>query len=139
MPLSRRRHGSRAAVAGLPLARSKSVAQLVMYEGDSTAAIAAQSGTLGDFMAGAPAVASRKGPDGRRVAILPLPADDRLVILDADNGAVLRTVALGVLPIASVIAADGATAWVSVFGGPKPCRVSAARRSAAILRQNQSA
>ena len=112
---------------GPPLARAKSVAQLVTYATDSTAAIVAQSGTLGDFMAGAPAIATQRGADGHRVAIVPLPADDKLVILDADNGATLRTVALGVLPIASVISLDGATAWVSVFGGPKP--VSGQRRA----------
>jgi YVTN family beta-propeller protein len=107
---------------GPPLARAKSVAQLITYANDSTATIIAQSGALGDFLAGAPAIASQPGSDGHRIAVLPLPADDRLAILDADNGTLLRTVALGVLPIASVISADGATAWVSVFGGPKPTR-----------------
>ena len=105
---------------GPPLARAKSVAQLVSFGTDSSAPIATQSGTLGDFLAGAPAIATRAGADGHRVAVLPLPADDKLVILDADNGATLRTVPLGVLPIAAVIAPDGATAWVTVFGGPKP-------------------
>ncbi len=105
---------------GPPLARAKSVSQLIAYSTDSAATVIAESGALGDFMAGGPAVALRKGADGRRVAVLPLPADDKLVVLDADNGARLRTVPLGVLPIASVISPDGATAWVTVFGGPKP-------------------
>jgi YVTN family beta-propeller protein len=82
--------------------------------------VVAESGPLGDFMAGAPAIASIKSADGHRVAVLPLPADDKLVILDVETGKTLRSVALGVLPIASVISSDGATAWVSVFGGPKP-------------------
>jgi YVTN family beta-propeller protein len=105
---------------GPPLARAKSVAQLISYSTDSAARIVSESGTLGDFMAGAPAVAKRAGADGHRVAVLPLPADDKLVVLDADNGQTLRTVPLGVLPIAAALSDDGATAWVSVFGGPKP-------------------
>ena len=107
---------------GPPLARAKSVAQLVSYGTDASAAIVTQSGTLGDFMAGGPSVASQKGADGHRVALLPLPADDKLAIVDADNGQFLRSVAVGVLPIASVVSADGAIAWVSVFGGPKPTK-----------------
>ncbi len=105
---------------GPPLTRAKSVAQLIAYAADRSAAIITQSGALGNFMTGAPSIATRKGADGHRVAVLPLPADDKLAILDADNGAMLRFIPLGVLPIASVLSPDGATAWVSVFGGPKP-------------------
>src|SRR4029079_17662081 len=57
---------------------------------------------------------------GHRVIVLPLPANDSLAVLDAESGALLRTVALGVLPGASVVSPDGGTAWVSVLGGPKP-------------------
>ena len=105
---------------GPPLARAKSVAQLIAYSADSSATIATASGSLGDFMAGGPAIALRAGADGHRIAVLPLPADDKLAILDADTGTPLRTVSLGVLPIAAAISADGATAWVTVFGGAKP-------------------
>jgi hypothetical protein len=62
---------------GPPLAKAKSVAQLVTYSTDSAATIVAASGALGDFMAGGPAVAARKSADGHRVALLPLPADDK--------------------------------------------------------------
>ncbi len=105
---------------GPPLSRAKSVTQLISYAADSTAAIVTESGPLGDFMAGGPAIAARAGADGHRVAVLPLPADDKLIVLDADSGTTLRSVALGVLPVASVISPDGATAWVTVFGGAKP-------------------
>ena len=105
---------------GPPLSRARSVTQLVSYSGDTKAPIAMESGALGTFMAGAPAIATTKNADGHRVAVLPLPADDKLVVIDADNGALLRSVPLGVLPIASVISTDGSTAWVTVFGGPKP-------------------
>ena len=109
---------------GPPLARAKSVTQIVSYRGDSTLGsaltIATSSGPLGDFMAGAPSFARSAPARGPRLAVLPLPADDKLAILDADQGKLLRTVPLGVLPIASVIANDGTVAWVSVFGGAKP-------------------
>jgi len=103
-----------------PLNGAKAVSHLVTYGDDSLASVALSSGALGEFMAGSPSIAEKKGIDGHRVAVLPLPADDKLVVLDADTGALLRTVALGVLPVASVISADGSTAWVTVFGGPKP-------------------
>ena len=105
---------------GPPLSRAKSFAQFITFTTDSSAAIASESGALGNFMVGGPAVATRKSADGHRVSVVPLPADDKLMVLDADNGATIRTVPLGVLPVASAISPDGATAWVTVFGGPKP-------------------
>ncbi|MEP6495036.1 MAG: alkaline phosphatase family protein [bacterium] len=103
-----------------PISGAKAVSHLVTYGDDSLATVALSSGALGEFMAGSPAIAAKAGTDGHRAAVLPLPADDKLVVLDADNGALLRAVPLGVLPIAAVISADGSTAWVTVFGGPKP-------------------
>ncbi|MEP6762779.1 MAG: bifunctional YncE family protein/alkaline phosphatase family protein [Gemmatimonadaceae bacterium] len=105
---------------GPPLSRSKSVTQLVTYSSDSAAIPAAQSGPLGAFMAGSPAIARVANKSGQRVLVLPLPADDKLVVLDANTNQVIRTVQLGVLPIAAAISDDGTVAWITVFGGPKP-------------------
>jgi DNA-binding beta-propeller fold protein YncE len=106
--------------------RRPSVAQLSAFAiGAST--IKANSGALGDYMAGAPAVAARANSTGRRVAVLPLPANDRLLVLDADGLTPLDTIELGVEPIAAAISDDGATAWVSLLGGAKP---TAAQRQA---------
>lgn len=105
---------------GPPLSRAKSVAQWVTYRPDSNDAIVRESGAIGSFLTGGTAIATSPGPDGIRVAVLPLPADDKLLILDADRNTVLRTVPLGVLPVAAAIAPDGRTAWVTVFGGAKP-------------------
>ena len=105
---------------GPPLSRAKSVAQFVTYAADSTAALVHESGAIGSFMTGGPSIAIRKNRDGKRVAVLPLPADDQLAVFDADNSKLLRSIALGVLPVASAIADDGTVAWVTVFGGPKP-------------------
>ncbi|MFN8579944.1 MAG: hypothetical protein U0163_03065 [Gemmatimonadaceae bacterium] len=43
------------------------------------------SGPLGDYMAGNPAIARTRGRSGRRLAILTLPANDKLAVLDADR------------------------------------------------------
>jgi hypothetical protein len=75
---------------------------------------------LGDYMAGAPAIASSAGADGKRLAIVPLPANDGLAVLDAETGALIRTIPLGVEPIAAAISADGRTAYVTILGGAKP-------------------
>src|SRR5207249_8078614 len=54
---------------------------------------------------------------GHRVAVLPLPANDALAVFDADSGVLLKTIPLGVLPVAAVISWDGSVAYVSVMGG----------------------
>lgn len=77
-------------------------------------------GAFGHDMAGSPAVARRANGSGHRVAILPLVADDQLAVVDAESGALLRTVKLGVAPLAAVISADGSQAWVTELGGNQP-------------------
>jgi DNA-binding beta-propeller fold protein YncE len=108
---------------GEPLPRNGIVARVAVFEsaakGD-TVFPAFSSGPLGDYMAGAPAVAKRAGADGHRVAAVPLPANDALAIVDAETGSLLRMVPLGVEPIAAVVSADGSVAYVSVLGGAKP-------------------
>lgn len=76
--------------------------------------------SLGEYMAGGPAVARTPNATGRRVAGVPLPANDALAIIDADAGTTIGTVKLGVLPVAAAISDDGAVAWVTVFGGARP-------------------
>ena len=78
------------------------------------------SGALGDFMAGSPAVATRAGADGRRVAVVPLTANDALAVIDAETGRSVRLIPLGVAPIAAVLSPDGAVAYVSNLGGTQP-------------------
>ena len=111
------------------LAHTKSVTQLFAYDGDSVASRASggdsavvrwSSPALGDYIAGSPAVAKRANATGHRVAVLPLPANDALAVFDADSGVLLKTIPLGVLPVAAVISWDGSVAYVSVMGGRKP-------------------
>ncbi len=94
--------------------------------GDSAAPLW-RSPALGDYMAGGPAIATSAGADGKRVAVVPLPANDAVAVIDAETGALIRTIPLGVEPIAAVISADGRTAYVTILGGPKP---KAGQRSA---------
>src|SRR5258708_1225087 len=103
--------------------RAPDVTQLSAFDGAETGdsvRMLFNSGSLGDYMAGAPSIASRPGADGRRLAVLPLPANEGLAVIDADWGRLIRTISLGVEPIAAVISADGRTAYVSILGGPKP-------------------
>lgn len=110
---------------GAALPQNGIVAQVAAFpadaRGDSTAP-AWTSPALGDFMAGAPAVAPHASPDGRRYAVVPLPADDGVAILDADRGTLVRVVPSGVEPIAAAISADGATVFVTILGGARPRR-----------------
>jgi YVTN family beta-propeller protein len=113
-----------------PAPGAPSVAHLTVYSAEGTGARRGSDGdrattafaspALGDFMAGSPAVARKPGAGGRRAAIVPLPANDAVAILDATTGELIGNVALGVLPVAAVISEDGATAWVTTFGGEKP-------------------
>ncbi len=104
-------------------ARARVIAQLNGFDAvalsDSLPPLAS-SGNLGSYMAGGPGVALRPGASGRRVAVLPLPADDKVAVLDADSGTLIRLMDAGVLPVAAAVSADGTEAWVTNFGGPKP-------------------
>jgi len=106
-----------------PLASTRAIAQLNFFgadaSGDSVAPLRS-SGALGDFMAGAPAVAPRAGADGRRVAVVPLTANDALAVVDAETGAQLRSIPLGVAPFAAVVSSDGNVVYVSNVGGAQP-------------------
>jgi YVTN family beta-propeller protein len=119
-----RRGATQAILPGArPPARANVVAQLQFFAGDASGdSVSAvnSSGALGDFMAGAPAIAARAGSDGRRVAVVPLGANDALAVLDAETGAGIRRVPLGVAPFAAVLSRDGSIAYVSNIGGSQP-------------------
>ena len=102
---------------GPPLPRARAVVQLFTYsaggvarrEGGDSATVVRSSVELGDYLAGATAVARRANPAGVRAAVVVLPANDALAVLDADKGSLVRTIPLGVLPVATVIAPDRQT------------------------------
>ncbi|HEX5074711.1 MAG TPA: bifunctional YncE family protein/alkaline phosphatase family protein [Gemmatimonadaceae bacterium] len=103
--------------------RPNNVAVLNAFDRDAagdSATPAYSSGALGDYMAGSPAVATRAGADGRRVAVVPLTANDALAVIEAETGRAVRLVPLGVAPVAVVLSPDGAVAYVSNLGGTQP-------------------
>src|SRR2546426_11769308 len=65
-------------------------------------------------------IARRRNASGHRVVAVPLPANDELAVLDAEDGSLLKKIALGVLPVAAVMSEDGSVAYVSNLGGRKP-------------------
>src|SRR5438876_655841 len=73
--------------------RPRPMAVLHIFRGDAvddTARSRTNSGALGDFMAGAPALAARADSNGQRLAAVPLPANDELAVLDADDAEPLQ-------------------------------------------------
>jgi YVTN family beta-propeller protein len=103
------------------MSQTKTVTQLTSYDGDrDSLTVHWSTAAPGDFIAGSPAIAARPNSTGRRIAVLPLSANDALAVFDADSGKLLKTIPLGVLPVAAVISPDGAVAYVSVLGGRKP-------------------
>ncbi|HTR76726.1 MAG TPA: bifunctional YncE family protein/alkaline phosphatase family protein, partial [Gemmatimonadaceae bacterium] len=114
---------------GPPLPRAKAVVQLFTYaagpgiarpNGTDSTLVVSSSAALGDYIAGGTAVARTPNAAGQRIAIVALPANDQLAVLDADHAALLDTIPLGVLPVGAVIASDGSAAYVTNLGGRKP-------------------
>src|SRR5690348_8615946 len=107
----------------LPRLASRPAVQVSFFD-DSTRgekiAPAFATGALGEYIVGSPAVARTPNATGHRVAVVPLTVEDRLTIVDADNGAPVAIVPLGVAPIAAVVSADGSVAYVTNLGGDKP-------------------
>jgi DNA-binding beta-propeller fold protein YncE len=106
-----------------PRVASRPAAQVAFFDDAARGEPVAPSrltGALGEYSVGAPAVATRANASGRRVAVVPLTVEDRLALVDADNGTAIAAVPLGVAPIAAVISPDGATAYVTNLGGNKP-------------------
>src|SRR3989442_399956 len=81
------------------MTQTNAVAQLTAYDGDAVVP-RWTSPPLGADIVGSPAVAGRPNASGHRVVVVPLSANDALAILDADSGSLLKTVPLGVLPVA---------------------------------------
>jgi DNA-binding beta-propeller fold protein YncE len=108
--------------ANIP-ANASNVAQLLSVAPGANAIPSSQPswlGVLGRDAAGGPAIATRANSTGHRVVVIPLPAHNQLAVLDADNGAAIATVPLGVVPVGAVVSSDGSTAWVTEMAGTKP-------------------
>ncbi|MEW5978570.1 MAG: alkaline phosphatase family protein [Acidobacteriota bacterium] len=82
---------------------------------------------LGTHNAGAPTVAENPDPQGRRLVLVPLIHDNKVVVLDLAGKAVIGEVKVPVAPFAAVLASDGSYGYVSNWGGriPRPDELSA--------------
>ncbi len=78
------------------------------------------AGQLGGYIAGALAVTPAPRADGRRLALVPLIADDAVAVVDLQSGAVRGTVKTGIAPFGVVVNSGGTVAWVSNWGGRVP-------------------
>src|SRR5450432_99802 len=83
---------------------------------------------LGRFQPGALSVAAEAGTAGHRWIAVPLVWENKLALVDAGSGEVLRQIDTGIAPFAAAIDRKGTTAWVSNLGGrpPKPDELFAA-------------
>jgi len=75
---------------------------------------------FGRNITGAPAVATKPQPGGKRVAVVPLIFDNKLAIIDADDGTFLQSVNTGIAPFGAAINANGTVAYVTNWGGRLP-------------------
>ncbi|HEU0186189.1 MAG TPA: alkaline phosphatase family protein, partial [Blastocatellia bacterium] len=82
---------------------------------------------LGNYIAGAIAVARRPNAQGQRLAVAPLIYNNQLAVVDLNTGKLTGKVATGIAPFGSVINAAGTIAYVTNWGGrlPKPGELTA--------------
>ena len=82
---------------------------------------------LGRFQPGALSVAA-EATAGHRYIAVPLVWENKLALVDAGSGQVVRQIETGIAPFAAAIDRKGTTAWVSNLGGrpPKPDELFAA-------------
>ncbi len=72
---------------------------------------------LGTYQAGAIAVAHDPDTKGRRLAVLPLTANNQLAVIDLTKREVVGKPATGIAPFGAAISHDGAVAFVTNWGG----------------------
>lgn len=82
---------------------------------------------LGNFIAGALAVATRPNAKGQRLAVVPLIYNNQLAVIDLNTGQLIGRVNTGIAPFGAVINATGTIAYVTNWGGrlPKPGELTA--------------
>ena len=75
------------------------------------------AGDLGTYQAGAIAVAREPDSRGRRLAVVPLTANNQLAVIDLTKRELAGKAATGIAPFGAVVAHDGAIAFVTNWGG----------------------
>jgi YVTN family beta-propeller protein len=100
------------AAAGTPLLSGLRQGRVALQARDKV--IAAD---LGTFQAGAIAVAKEADATGRRLAVIPLTANNQLAVIDVAHSVVAGKAATGIAPFGAVIAQKGDIAFVTNWGG----------------------
>jgi len=75
------------------------------------------AGDLGTYQAGAIAIARDPDSRGRRLAVVPLTADNQLAIIDLPRRQLVGKAATGIAPFGAVVSHDGAISFVTNWGG----------------------
>jgi DNA-binding beta-propeller fold protein YncE len=72
---------------------------------------------LGAYPTGTVALAAQKNPNGQRLAVIPIIAQNKAAVVDVEAGRLLGAVDTGIAPVGAVINARGTTAYVSNWAG----------------------
>ena len=99
-------------LAGLRRAAGGGPARVALLEGGAVLAA-----DLGTFQAGALAVARDPDLEGRRLAVVPLTANNQLAAIDVATRTVVGRAATGIAPFGAAVSHDGAIAFVTNWGG----------------------
>jgi DNA-binding beta-propeller fold protein YncE len=91
--------------------------QLVSTDGERRQVLAPE---LGSSLSSALAVAAKPGSSGKRLAVVPLTANNKLAVVDVEGSALLGHAPTGIAPFGAVISNDGTAAYVTNWGGRIP-------------------
>lgn len=75
------------------------------------------AGDLGTYQAGAIAIAREPDSRGRRLAVVPLTANNQLAVIDLTKRELVGKAATGIAPFGAVVSHDSAIAFVTNWGG----------------------
>jgi len=111
-------------LTGAAAKNPKGKARLLTVSGDAAKIIADE---LGNFIAGAIAVAPQTNAQGQRLAVAPLIYNNQLAVVDVNTGKLMGKADTGIAPFGAVINSTGAIAYVTNWGGraPKPGELTA--------------
>jgi YVTN family beta-propeller protein len=102
----------------------KGKTRLLTVVGEASKIIADE---LGNFIAGAIAIAPQANAQGQRLAVVPLIYNNQLAVVDLHTGKLAGKANTGIAPFGAVINSTGTIAYVTNWGGraPKPGELTA--------------
>jgi YVTN family beta-propeller protein len=111
-------------LTGAAAKEPKGKTRLLTVAGEAAKLIADE---LGNFIAGATAIAPQANEQGQRLAVAPLIYNNQLAVVDLNTGQLLGKAETGIAPFGAVINSNGTIAYVTNWGGrlPKPGELTA--------------